>query len=176
MKKIQLIVFTVILSLSALVFASGKPLFGAPTPHQSYQSAGSPHQAITVVSAASKTSSKKPTLKARSSEVTNELESQMNTLNQATLLYQQETNQKIERLSKQNEAVQSKLNKLTQAMVMMNQQLSVMSHGSKLTPAKHNSANHISISALLKYAAFGLVALLALLMGVLISRQKKLHA
>lgn len=215
-KKLQLIVFSVIVSVSGIVFATGSPILGSPTPLQSYQSASSGNSSssndnskavqnkVAQIMAQSKqavqegkvkpTSDaavklsntqatpaaapvKKLTLKSNTnSEVASELEQQMNTLNQATLMYQQNTNQKIEMLTSQNAALQGKLEKLTEAMVIMNQQLSQMSNGQhsvKLPKDIKATTHHDSLSGLFKYFAFGLVALLAVLMGVMIGRQKK---
>ena len=214
-KKLQSIVFIVVVSFSGLTFAAGAPLFGGPAPVQSYESAGSPQNSnnrhtaadsrgvdakVAEIMAQSKAAvelgkvkpvtqvktitstvatPKKFTLKsAVGSEVASELESQMNELNQATLLYQQQTSQKIKDLSSQNVAIQSRLKKLTQAMLMLNQQLSTMDSSSSKTSASlpktlKKLSHSISFEGVFSSLAFVLAALLAVMLGVLISRQKK---
>lgn len=121
-------------------------------------------------------------------QTTRELESQMTDLNQAALMYQQNTNQKIENLRSENRALQGKLKNLTEALLMINEQLSQM--------ATHANSSNTAASAALaqsaqdapggwtktlqerfqgptKYFAFAVLLLLLLLMTVLIKRSPK---
>jgi len=108
------------------------------------------------------------------SELTKELESQMNHLNQVNKQYQQNTNEKIESLQSQNQAIQSKLQKLTQAMLLMNQQLQTMnSHPNSKAAPKQAPTHSVNFAGLIKYFAFAMVALLAVMFGFLIARTKK---
>lgn len=173
MKKLQLLVLSVIIPISLAVYANDMPKLGAPTPLQSFESAGS--ASSKVQSSQGMPSTKKPGLEFNANaKVSKELKSQINTLSQATLRFQEETNQKIENLSTQNKDVQTKLQKLTTAMVMMNQELSSFERSHSVSSHVSKPKSHaFSFSSLLKYFAFGLVALLAILLGVLIARQKK---
>ena len=128
------------------------------------------------------------------SATVNELESQMSELNQAALLYQQNTDQKIDTLTSQNEALQTKLTKLTEALLMVNQELSQViprgtSAASHMTPrASQNIASTLYDSQAAAsetwsqkiqsrfqgttvYFAFAVLALLAALAAMLL-RQK----
>lgn len=169
MRMLQLIVFSLFIFISSLGCAAVIPIVNEPTPIQSYESLNSsaPNIQATQVVPAIKADKPKSDSKTASG-----LESQLNALNQAALLYQQETNQKIERLASQNQSIQIKLQKLTQAMLIINQQLSVLSNTQEKTPISQ-SKSAASFRDLFKYIAFSFVALLAVLLGILISRQKK---
>lgn len=223
MKKLQLIVFSIVFSSSSVVYAATSLIIGGPTPLQSYESASSSSSGnsrgkknddaaaqlakvqaimakskkdvqegkvkplstakIPAVGAVTTPAKKIPTPPATTtvkpiasmsgvanSEVKSELESQMNQLNQATIQYQQQTNRRIE-------GIQSKLQNLTKAMLLINQQLSSMSttHGTHPVPLpKATKADQpISFDGIVKYLAFAIVGLLAVMLGFLISRQKK---
>lgn len=121
------------------------------------------------------------------SQTTHELESQMTELNQVALMYQQNTNQKIENLRSQNRDLQSKLKNLTEALMMINQQLSQITHTSaynaaasaELTQKAEDTGEGWStilqkrFQGPTKYFAFAVLLLLLLLMAVLIKRSPK---
>lgn len=120
-----------------------------------------------------------------SSGAINELESQMSQLNQAALLYQQDTDQKIENLTSQNEALKSKMTKLTEALLMINQQLG------QIVPAPASQVNSTSqdihqktqsdsmgffqtlhLPSAAKYFAFALLIILVVLTALVLLRRK----
>jgi len=120
-------------------------------------------------------------------QTTHELESQMTDLNQAALMYQQNTNQKIENLRSENRALQGKLKNLTEALMMINQQMSQITH-----PNVYNAAASAELTQKAedtgegwakilqerfqgptKYFAFAVLLLLLILMTVLIKRSPK---
>jgi len=102
-------------------------------------------------------------------------------------MYQQNTNQKIENLRFQNRALQGKLKNLTEALLMINQQLSQITHANgsnTATTAELNQKAQDSgegwsrilqerFQGPTKYFAFAVLLLLLLLMTVLIKRSPK---
>lgn len=198
MKRFYLIVFTVLFSFSFAAYASVESLLKAPVAQQSYQSAGAPATSnkkesyaeqlakVRAIMEKSKQEVADGSLKQKPSasqsitdhstnpEESKELESQMNQIHQVDLQFHKSTNAKIESLVSQNKIMATRLQKLTQAMQIMNQQLSSISQHSQMNPTKMKSTHHaISVSEIFNYSAFGLAVLLAVFMGVLISRQKK---
>jgi TolA-binding protein len=171
MKILQAAVLLVIFSSFAGAYAADSPIVGGATPIQSFQTAGSPPTV-----AAPKNPEKTPnsSAKAPNTAAVGELESQMTQLNQAALQYQQQTNQKMEALSSKVDEAQAKIEKLTQAILMLNQQQSALSQ--KAASAVHKAKPVHDDGSILSYFAFGLVAMLAIIMGVILSRQKKIKS
>jgi len=207
----QAVVFIGFVSFSLLGFASSGGMFNEATPEQSYQSAQSPEQPPTASSDVSEMAKVKSIIKRSKEEVGSHrnamlkkqsltpsqspkphvakaLKSQLSLLSQAELLYQQQTNQKIESLTEENQALRAKMNKLTEALLLINQQFSQLKPKSQVTGSMSFATPKVDrkegfssdwlqnfrsrFYGVTEYLAFSIMALLLILMVILLKRNK----
>ena len=166
MKILHATVLLVIFSFFGAAYAATSPLMGGATPIQSFQTAGS-RSAVVAPEKVMHQASRAP-----NSAAVSELESQMTQLNQAALQYQQQANRKMEHLTWQVSQVQTKLEKLTEAMMLLNQQQSALSRKAGATTHSTQSAQHNG--RILSYWPFAIMGILAIMMGWIMSRQKNI--
>ena len=152
-RKIGFMILLVsVMGFSAMIFADDTAVLGATPVQQEYHAA---LPSTPVVTQPTQTVSSPVTLAAQpaaavstsgnSAGVDTSLQAQLSQLNQETLLYQQQSDQRIEALSSKNEILMSQLNSLNQAISELQQELNTVRQtemqyvGSNVT---HSSSSH----------------------------------
>lgn len=159
MKILQHTVFLLVMLFSMLVCANSNPILNAQAPVQRYESANTPPPKLEsrLTKATKESSTSQSHL---NSIIVNPLKTQQKELNQVI-------SQKIHYLTAQNKTMQVKLQQLTAALLVLNQQISAINN------RQAESVHYFSLRNLFKYLTFGVTVLLAIMLGTLISYQKK---
>ncbi len=158
MKILQYTVFSLAMIFSMLIYANSSTILNTQAPLQLYESANTPEP---MLKSRSPIAMKKSTSESHLNSITaNPLQMKRKELNQATF-------RKIKYLTVQNRTMKMKLQQLTTALLVLNQQISAINN------RQAESVHYFSLRNLFKYLAFSTTVLLAIMLGTVISYQKK---
>lgn len=173
MKVLLFLTALFLVFMQPLAFADIKNFLNPNTPKQSYQSTqdsnSEPQAPVMPEKEPMSPEPKEPSISPIAETDSKAILSGLNQLGQTMLLNQQQINTHFESLSSQQSEITRRLEKLTQALVMMNQQLS-KDTPQQASPEPTDSGDKLSVS---DSVAFLVLIGLALFVGFVFIRQQK---
>lgn len=190
MKRALLAVLMMVFLIPVAVFAKAGP-FNAPTPVQTFHTdqanatpvpsqpvvASSPVAPVVRAAASNVNATPKATANKNATAENNELSTQISTLNQTSLLFQQTADRRLEVLSDKNKMLSDQLDKMAQAMMMLNQEVNTLNDKlvqfQAVVPHAANSSTEQYLQIGMPYALYGILAALIMIIIMMFARGGK---